>query len=260
MAYAVEIEQEKLGRPLIYSAIGHLLLFSLLLAQAFLHGRLGEAWGGGGTGAIQVTAVRSLPGIPLPRPEITTDSRRFSESKGLYESETRPREAETRAAEIPKFQESKPEIVRRGRSAVPKVERTPPPAGAIPYGEGGAPALPYTTFQVGGATEGGLAFGDGGYFGQRYPWYVDSVRRRISSNWLWSTIEPSVRWAPRAYVTFDVLRDGFIVNIQLLRSSGVASIDRSAVRAVMDSSPLDRLPNDYASSKVSVEFWFDFRR
>ena len=258
MTYA--LDRENLRRPLVYSAVGHLLLFSVLLAQVFLRGRFGEAWGGGGSGAIQVTVVRSLPGIPLPRPEITTESRRFTESKGLYESETRAREVESKAAEIPKFQESKPQIVRRGRSAVPKVERTPPPAGAIPYGEGGAPSLPYTSFQVAGATEGGLAFGDGGYFGQRFPWYVDSVRRRISGNWLWSTIDPGVRWAPRVYVTFDVLRDGSIANMQLLRSSGVASVDRSALRAVMDSSPLDRLPGDYSGNKVSVEFWFDFRR
>lgn len=257
MTYAAQYED--LRRPLIYSAVGHTLLIALLLVQA-LWVRRGESWGGAGGGTIQVTAVRSLPGIPLPRPEITTESRRFTESKGLYQSEEQARPAEAQATEIPKFEQKKPQIVRRGRSAEPKVERMPPPAGAIPYGEGGSPALPYTSFQVGGASEGGLAFGDGGRFGERFPWYVDSVRRRISSNWLWSTIEPSLRWAPRAYIAFDILRDGTIANIQVLRSSGVASVDRSALRAVMDSSPLDRLPSDYGGNKVSVEFWFDFRR
>ncbi len=105
-----------------------------------------------------------------------------------------------------------------------------------------------------------MAFGTGGAFGTRYPWYVESVRRRISSNWLLSTIDPYVQWAPRVVITFEILRDGTIVNLQMLRSSGIPSVDRSAIRAIHDSSPLNRLPSDYRGNKVLVEFWFDFQR
>jgi TonB family protein len=62
------------------------------------------------------------------------------------------------------------------------------------------------------------------------------------------------------YVTFQILRNGQIANAQLTNSSGVASLDRSALRAVFDSSPMPPLPTEYAGSSVSVEFWFDFRR
>jgi outer membrane biosynthesis protein TonB len=37
-------------------------------------------------------------------------------------------------------------------------------------------------------------------------------------------------------------------------------VDTSAVRAIRDASPLDRLPPEYQGSRVSVEFWFDFKR
>jgi TonB family protein len=111
---------------------------------------------------------------------------------------------------------------------------------------------------TGGA--GGLSLGAGGAFGHRYPWYVGSVRRRISSNWLLSTVDPYVKWAPRAVITFEVTRDGTVLNTQMLQSSGVPSVDRSALRAIRNSSPLDRLPSDYRGGKVAVEFWFDFRR
>ncbi|MFQ5777467.1 MAG: TonB family protein, partial [Terriglobia bacterium] len=144
----------------------------------------------------------------------------------------------------------------------PRERQEPPrvlPPGAIPQGEGGPPDLPYTSFEM-GPSEGALSFGAGGSFGSRYPWYVDSVRRRISSNWLLSTVDPYVQWAPRAVISFEVLRDGAVVNTQVLRSSGVASVDRSALRAIRDSSPLDRLPSAYRGDKVLVEFWFDFRR
>jgi TonB family protein len=82
---------------------------------------------------------------------------------------------------------------------------------------------------------------------------VESVRRRISSNWLLSTVDPYVKWAPRAVITFEVTRDGTVLNTQMLQSSGVASVDRSALRAIRDSSPLDRLPSDYRGGKVAVE-------
>jgi protein TonB len=102
--------------------------------------------------------------------------------------------------------------------------------------------------------------GPGGDFGSRYPWFVDAVRNRISSNWLQSMVDPSVSWAPRAVVTFQILRDGSIANIQITQSSGNASVDNSAVRAILGSSPVNRLPNDYSGSTVNVEFWFEFRR
>ncbi len=55
----------------------------------------------------------------------------------------------------------------------------------------------------------------GGDFGSKYSWFVDAVRNRISGNWLQSMIDPSVRFAPRATVSFQILRDGSIVNIQM---------------------------------------------
>jgi TonB family protein len=51
-----------------------------------------------------------------------------------------------------------------------------------------------------------------------------------------------------------------VTNVQVLRSSGNASVDASAVRAIVGSNPLNPLPNEYGGPKVSVEFWFEFRR
>jgi TonB family protein len=69
-----------------------------------------------------------------------------------------------------------------------------------------------------------------------------------------------VRFAPRAVVIFDILRTGSVTNVQILRSSGIASVDNSAVRAILSSNPVNPLPNEYSGARVSVEFWFDFRR
>ena len=139
-------------------------------------------------------------------------------------------------------------------------ERETPPSNEIPYGAGGPPQGPYGIFQT-DAGSGGFTFNQsGGDFGTRFGWYVTALRSRISSNWLKATVDPNIRVAPRVYVAFQVLRDGQIVNAQLIASSGIASLDRSALRAVYDSNPMPPLPPDYSGSSVAVEFWFDFRR
>jgi len=250
-----------LRTPLMWSAAMHTTLFATLLFAAVSAPR-GEAWGGAGGGAaVTVGLVGSLPGVPLPRPEAITGSRVVDETRGLHKEETQPRKQETSAAEIPKFERDQPTKYVTRPSKVLENE-TPPPPGAIPYGQGGAPNVPYTQFSMGGASQGGLGFtgAGGGDFAGRYPWYVEAVRRRISSNWLYSTVDPAVRWAPRAVASFQVFRDGTISNIDLLRSSGNASVDNSAIRAILSSSPLERLPNEYSGPYVLVEFWFDFRR
>ncbi len=250
---------DRLQTPLLWSLAFHVFLFGSLVLSTYYSHR-GEFWGGTGGGAITVGLVGHLSGVPLPRPEVMTPSRVVDETKGLYQSEPKPKEAETPAQKIPEFERNKPPRYVTRPSRVLEND-TPPPPGAIPYGQGGAPTMPYTQFTVGGGAAGGLGFtGPGGDFAGRFAWYVEAVRNRISSNWLQSTVDPAVRWAPRAVVTFQVLRDGTVINVELTRSSGNASVDNSTRRAILSSSPMPRLPEQYTGSFVAVEFWFDFRR
>ena len=250
---------DRLEIPFLWSLGFHLLLLcSLLFSTRFSH--RGETWGGPGGGAMTIGLVGHLAGVPLPRPEVMTPSRVVDETKGLYKSEPKPPEPEAPAKQIPEFERNKPPRYITRPSRVLE-NNTPPPPGAIPYGQGGAPTMPYTQFTMGAGTAGGLGFsGPGGDFAGRFSWYVEAVRNRVSSNWLQSTVDPSVRWAPRAVATFQILRDGSVVNPQVTRSSGNASVDNSALRAILSSSPMPRLPPEYAGSYVTVEFWFDFRR
>ena len=257
MAAATLQPNGSLTRPLLVSAGGHGLVLVFLL-MSFHHHYRGEPWGGPGGGAIQVSVVRSLPGVPLPRPPVVAEGRAATEAPGLHPTPPKQPEprVEERATELPRFGEEQRPQPKPARREDRPTFLSP---GAIPSTGGGPVALPYMSFQAGGA-EGGMSFGSGGAFGSRYPWYVESVRRRISSNWLISTVDPYVKWAPRAVLTFEILRNGAVVNVQVVQSSGVASVDRSALRAIHDSSPLERLPSDYTGERVLVEFWFDFRR
>jgi len=254
---------ESLKRPLVWSLGFHVLLFSSLLVSTLASHR-GDSWGGpGGGGSVSVGLVGQLPGINLPRPEAVTTSRVVDTTKGLYKSEPPPKEKEieTDANKIPEFSKEKtPHYVTRPSKILE--DKTPPPTNAVPYGQGGSPALPYSQFSMNGKTQGGMGFSGpgGGDFSGKFPAYVDAVRNRISSNWLQSTIDPSVTWAPRAQFTFQILRDGTVTNVQLTQTSGNRSVDNSALRAILSSSPVSSLPSGYSGSNVTVEFWFEFHR
>jgi protein TonB len=252
---------ESLRGPFGFSLAFHFVLLGLLVLSSVLTHRGELGWGAPGGGAVTLGLVGTVPGISLPRPEVVSTNRVVDETKGLYKSEEKPKEPETDVTPIPKFERNKPPRYITRPSRVLE-NPTPPPPGAIPYGGGGTPTIPYTSFTMGAGMQAGLGFSGtgGGDFGARYPWYVEAVQRRISSNWLQSTVDPAVRFAPRVVVDFQVLRDGSVTNVQLVHSSGNSSVDLSAIRAIRESSPLDRLPGDYAGSNVNVEFSFEFHR
>ena len=130
----------------------------------------------------------------------------------------------------------------------------------VAYGQGGPVSGPYGTFSAAGA-KGGFGFtGGGGDFGTRYAWYVHVVQQKVSENWLKYEVDPRIQDAQRVYVSFDVQRDGRPSNVQIEQSSGVPSLDQSAIRAIQRIDTFGPLPPDYSGNKVSVEFWFDYKR
>jgi periplasmic protein TonB len=265
-AYAAH-PADSLRRPLAWSLAFHLALAAALVVSTIRSHR-GEFWGGAGGGSMSVGLVGSLAGVPLPRPPTVTQSRVVDETRGLHREEPQPETPPPPVAEtpIPEFERERPQKIISRPSKVLE-DKTEPPPGAIPYGAGGQPQVPYgaSQFPMGqGGTTAGMGFegggGPGGAFAERYGWYVEAVRRKISNHWLQSTIDPRIQFAPRVVVTFQILRNGSVVNVQMLQSSGNASVDRSALRAILDASPMESLPSGYAGNYVQVEFWFEFRR
>ena len=121
--------------------------------------------------------------------------------------------------------------------------------------------IPSGYSQTPGAAAGGLAVQGqgGGDFASRYGWYIESVKRAISQNWIQTSIDPSIRSARRAKATtsFRIYRDGTIKNIRLDASSGNRSMDDSATRALLSIDKLPTLPADYSGAYVDVTFDFD---
>jgi len=197
--------------------------------------------------------------VPLPANPAETQNVLATESKGLSKSQPRVEEQQPEAIPIPeKNAKKKPKPVTTATNRKPQPE--PEETNQIPYGEGGPVSGPYAMFNAGGA-KGGFGFtGGGGDFGSRYAWYVQAVQRKVSDNWLKYEVDPNIREANRVYVTFDIARDGHPSNVEIEQSSGVPSLDRSAKYAIQRIDTFGPLPTDYSGNKVSVEFWFDYKR
>ncbi len=239
----------------------HAALIGVVLGYAVIMGNWrGSEWGGGGGGG-GVMSATMVASIPLPS-QPDANNVVATESKGLSQSKPTVEEKAPDAIPIPE-RESKRKRWEKAPTTVDKRYTKPveTASNVIPFGEGGPLAGPYSVFSAGGA-KGGFGFtgGPGGDFGGRYAWYVRVVQQKVSENWLQYEIDPSISNARRVYVTFDILRNGQPTNIQIEQSSGVPSLDQSAVRALQRISTFGPLPSDYSGSKVSVEFWFDYRR
>jgi protein TonB len=261
MARNAEIffEHDSWPRALGWSAGFHVAVTgAILLYTVVFTGSHGSDWGGGGGGdAMGVTLVSS---VPLPAAPAQTQNVLANESKGVTKSEPKVEEKEPDAIEI------------QGKDSKVKPKKPPAPTKAKPqpepeqetnqvaFGEGGPVSGPYGSFAAGGAKGGFGVTGSGGDFGTRYGWYVQVIQRKVSENWLKYEVDPRITSAQRVYITFDVARDGHPYNVQVEQSSGVPSLDVSAVRALQRIDTFGTLPPDYSGSKISVEYWFDYKR
>lgn len=251
-------EHERWGRNLGWSAALHIAVAGSILLYTVIApaGRRGT-WGmGGGGDAIGVTLVST---VPLPANPVQTQNVLANESKGLSESLPKPKEEEPEAIPIP-GKNAKPKPKTSATKRKPEPEPVEEANNVVPFGEGGPVSGPYGIFNAGGA-KGGFGFtGGGGDFGTRYAWYVRVVQQKVSENWLKYEVDPRITEARRVYLTFDIARDGSPRNIQVEQSSGVPSLDQSAVRALQRIDTFGPLPSDYGANKVSVEFWFDYKK
>jgi periplasmic protein TonB len=261
MAAHAEIyfEHDRWGRNLGWSVALHIAVTGCIILYAVVSPGSGGSWGMGGGG--EAMGVKLVTTVPLPANPVQTQNVVANESKGLAESKPKPKEEEKDAIPIPdKNAKIKPkkEFSASQRKPVPQ-----PPEEAnnvVPFGEGGPASGPYGVFNVGGA-KGGFGFtGGGGDFGTRFAWYVRVVQQKVSENWLKYEVDPRITAANRVYLTFDINRDGRPSNIQIEQSSGVPSLDDSAVRALQRIDTFGPLPTDYSGNKVSVEFWFDYKK
>jgi TonB family protein len=115
--------------------------------------------------------------------------------------------------------------------------------GAAPGAPGGA------TGEAGGI--GGTAFGEGDF---RYGWYQTSIESKLRSSW--RKPAATAGETQTATVSFLILRNGTVRDVQVVTPSGNPAMDISAMRAVYDANPLPVLPRGWDGDSVHVSMEF----
>jgi len=251
-------EHDRWGRNLSWSAGLHILVaVSIVVYTVVAPGSGGSNWGSGGVGdAMGVTMVTT---VPLPSTPTDKQNVLANDSKGLTQSQPKAEEKTPDAIAIPDKstkKKPKPDTSSKQQKEQPQEEAN----NVAAFGQGGPVSGPYGAFSAAGA-QGGFGFtGGSGDFGTRYAWYVKVVQQKVHENWLAYEVDPRIHEANRFYLAFDIGRDGRPTNAQIEQSSGVPSLDQSAIRAIQRIDTFGPLPPDYSGNKVSVEFWFDYKR
>jgi periplasmic protein TonB len=248
-------EHERWGHNLAWSAALHVGITVAIIAYAFIaHSGHANDWGAPGGGSAM--GVSLVSNIPLPANPVQTQSVLATESKGVSKSEPKPAIEEPEAIAIPE-KNAKKKPIRQPTETLRKPQPEPQQeaSNVVPFGEGG----PAKSFSAGGAT-GGIGITGAGDFGSRYGWYVQIIEQKTQQSWLAYEVDRRITQAPKVYITFDILRDGRPANARVEQSSGFPSLDNSAVNAIRRISTFGPLPADYAGSKVSVEWYFDYTK
>jgi periplasmic protein TonB len=257
MAYAranLFDEREQWKGPLLLSVGFHALLVCAMFVLGYVMSPHGTANDWGLHEGDAVTAQLVSASIPIPKAE-QSENIVANESKGVTQTKPQPKPVETEdGISIP----GKVTPPKKIDKPVPPTHVTPRPVPtpvetAVPYGEGGPVSGPYGSV-VTANYKGGFSFQNAD-FGGKYGWYVDKVKRTVQAQWLTYEIDPRIKAPHRAFIEFDIMRDGSPANVHLAQSSGVPSLDQSAMRAIQRIDGFGQLPE---GNKVTVEFWFDY--
>ncbi len=237
------------------------------------------SWGsekGGGFGSVSVNAVKT---IPLPRssgPEnpVANPTRSEVPTPPAPKAKPAPKPAVKTAPPEPDAVSLKS---RKSTPAKKQREEAPPStrqqdAAATPnrfrdtqqeapnqlYGTSG-PAL--SSPMMGKTGSGQLGYGNSTPFGQEFGWYANMLQDKISQHWRTNDVPQQVRTAPPVIVSFTLKRDGSIDGVPTIKqSSGIASMDYSAQRAVVEAAPFPQIPAQFPRNQAQVEFTFELRR
>jgi len=147
------------------------------------------------------------------------------------------------AAEDSRTREEKIPEVQNGEDPDAKDEPSGPPPGAgISFGSTAG-------FDASGVpTLGSSAF--------PYDYYRSSLMTLLQSNWRRPVVTDTIGEPLRCGIGFTILKSGIVKDAHVAEPSGNPGLDRSALRAVIDSNPLPPLPFQYGHDAVSAVVFF----
>jgi periplasmic protein TonB len=249
-------ERDSLRAPFLESVGFHAAVFGLLALSGLSYQHSREIWGSASTQAGNAVQVNAVKVIPLPsRAGPVNPVANDTESQVQQAPKPEPKK-QVKIPE-PKAIPMKSRVVERQprQQAQQRYRPYPPVPNQVFNSE--APAARSDMFQKPGSA--GVGIGPNSVFGNRFGAYADLVVKRVTEKWQTSGMA-GMHSAPMVIVTFDILRDGSVRNSQIAQRSGNATVDSSALRAVMDAAPFPPLPQGYERNEANVELHFQLQQ
>jgi protein TonB len=251
-------ERESWPRPLGVAVGLHASVVGLLVLYSAVNASRAEKWGDPkslGGGAVGITSVAK---IPLPakigrRNPVANDTESQVPSAPVKpQPQTRtplpdPKAILLKSRNAPK-QAPKPTTSRYSPVKEPKPNQV--------YSSTGQQMTSPMFSQAAGG--GGVGSGSNSPFGNRFGWYEALLREKVARNWRSQDLSSSIR-SP-VIVTFELLRNGTVRNVRVTRSSSNFTLDQSAQRAILASSPFQPLPPQYERDSALIDFTFQLQQ
>lgn len=90
-----------------------------------------------------------------------------------------------------------------------------------------------------------------------YAWYRATIMSKLKESWIRPVTQLAGNETLQCTISFNILRNGSIADLNVEQSSGYPALDRSAARAVQDSSPLPPLPYQFKEPFLKARFIFE---
>lgn len=265
--------QERLGNAFARSVVFHVVLFGGLTGLAWWNA--GEAFGdpdAGGT-AVGIEAVATIPLPPKSGPEnpVANDTENIvppaPAEKPAPKAAPPPEPEDAIALKQPdRKQKTPPAPKAKEEPAVSKAKEPLTPkqrlksfseiaSNQLTSKEPQAVSSPL--YSQGGAGRIGSDLDT--TLGTRFPAYAARIQELTRQNWRTQDIDRSVSVAPPVTVRFDLMKDGHVESVRLIRRSGIPSLDESVLSAI-ETAHYPQLPDGYDRNSVPVEFTFELKR
>ena len=90
-----------------------------------------------------------------------------------------------------------------------------------------------------------------------FTYYLQIIIDRVSNNWFTSLVNPGITGSFQSTVYFRIYKNGQISEPKIEESSGIKSLDLSALRAIQTSAPFPPLPRDYEDEYLGIYLIFE---
>jgi protein TonB len=90
-----------------------------------------------------------------------------------------------------------------------------------------------------------------------FTYYLQNLINRISGNWFTSLVDPGITGSFQTIVHFRIHKNGQVSDLKITESSGMRSLDMSALRAIQNSAPFPPLPRAYEDEYLGINLIFE---